>query len=1193
MARTTNEFGGGEIVPAIEAITGIQAPVMADFVAVPFGTVNHEHGERRQIQNLQNNLKSSSGIERIPFNGIDELDTEQGTSFANAFFQATFGSTAERTVIVNLTNGNGASGAVTLTFTPAGSGSGDYINAFNIAWNASTNARLSEYSATVGAFIDNSSISANIAAASRNISTLTIVDSGTSFTVTTSDFSLGIVVHALNTGDSRIRFVGNGWQQVSALGGKITTVIRTLTLNDYVEITFFGTDLNLLVFQDNTTGYDWRATVDGGTESGNLRPSNPSAVLQNNGQINIILPTASNLSPGIHTVRIRNASNGGGTDGFTIYGCEIVNENAGISQQPGADFDGRVELLSGTTFPIKPTNSSSIASVNSRTGVSEAFTGTTGARVLNYLTSGGQLKQSFDIADEAPGFVASTQTYTLALSAATSVTLPTSATSFMLSAYGAGGGGGGGRFDAAANSFFTFQNAQGGGGGAGGGLVQGTYTRDTSTQAETLSIARGVGGTAGSGGGNFGNGNNGANGEDTTVTFSSTTIATAPGGAGGNRAFSTGSGSAPGAAQTGPTGSAPIAFTGWTVGSTNTTIGGTGAAGGQQLLGTATPVATSGGTGGNVGGFGNTPLTGSEGQGGTASNGTGGNGTAPGAGAAGGGANTDGGNSGAGQAGGAGAVGRVYLLVTATIGLTNTSFGVTAGEFTANPAEGGDAGGASAKFGNAAFDTNRLNQEVIRRINFREFGANSAFATSPATASFTLDDGTTTLVSGNLAGGFGTLNGTDYMTFHRGGASDGDKSIIFTFVGTGLDLAWVQSSGGGTLPPLTVSIDGFSIGIIGDLPDAQENSWIIRPIVSGLAYGTHTVSIATPNYSTGGGTAFGPGDFIIYGPKKPEIPTLDAGSLELSDYNVMADFDATTSGALGRVSKGTLGKTSAREFLYTGSIGILATTPTVPFGTIVNLETNGSGDYTFYGTGIEYSWTSGNNNEVPQALATLDGNTLSTTNFSISLNGGTRAGTGPNVDIADVNCVFAPATGLVTRSAVVQLLRSILQVSVLELGVHTIRLTDNGVGSGSPQIEGAHVITPIHFQNDNLKVGSEGLNNLTIDPVVEEDEQVVLANLGEAKAWIDCMPTGSPRATHNISAVIRRGTGQFTIYFDKPFKSGDYVVIGTSSSSARTFAIEGVGNKRANSVNIVITRNDGANLDESFYAAFFGELIDE
>ena len=85
MARTTNEFGGGEIVPAIEAITGIQAPVMADFTEVLFGTVFNEHGERRQIQRLTNNLKSNSGIERIPFNGIDELDTEQGPNGATVY----------------------------------------------------------------------------------------------------------------------------------------------------------------------------------------------------------------------------------------------------------------------------------------------------------------------------------------------------------------------------------------------------------------------------------------------------------------------------------------------------------------------------------------------------------------------------------------------------------------------------------------------------------------------------------------------------------------------------------------------------------------------------------------------------------------------------------------------------------------------------------------------------------------------------------------------------------------------------------------------------------------------------------------------------------------------------------------------------------------------------------------------------
>ena len=76
MAKT-EIFDVSSSVPTIEAITGIQAPVMADFVQYPNITVENEHGISRRIQNLRNNLKSNSGIERIPFNGIDELDTEQ------------------------------------------------------------------------------------------------------------------------------------------------------------------------------------------------------------------------------------------------------------------------------------------------------------------------------------------------------------------------------------------------------------------------------------------------------------------------------------------------------------------------------------------------------------------------------------------------------------------------------------------------------------------------------------------------------------------------------------------------------------------------------------------------------------------------------------------------------------------------------------------------------------------------------------------------------------------------------------------------------------------------------------------------------------------------------------------------------------------------------------------------------------
>ena len=80
------------------------------------------------------------------------------------------------------------------------------------------------------------------------------------------------------------------------------------------------------------------------------------------------------------------------------------------------------------------------------------------------------------------------------------------------------------------------------------------------------------------------------------------------------------------------------------------------------------------------------------------------------------------------------------------------------------------------------------------------------------------------------------------------------------------------------------------------------------------------------------------------------------------------------------------------------------------FGHVIDIQETGNANYTFYGTGIEYNWTTATASATPTALMALDGNTLSTTNFDISLNGGTtRSGTGilPSVDIADVNCTFA------------------------------------------------------------------------------------------------------------------------------------------------------------------------------------------
>ena len=464
MARTTNEFGGGEIVPAIEAITGIQAPVMEDFVsalsttgtnptlnaadivALQAMTVNNEHGQRRSIQNPKNNLKSNSGIERIPFNGIDELDTERSAEIV----------------------------------------SGDGLG--------------------------------------------------------------GRVVHALNTGDSRIRFVGSGWTfRVNNDGSRPSTD----NTGDYIEVTFYGTGFNLLGRIDpNST---WTANLDGGADfvvlddgSGSA-PSDLSSVL--NGQnvdANEIIPVTSGLTAGVHTIRIRRE-----TDQLFLTGCEIINENAAITQQPGADFDGRVELLNGTDLPIIPTD----------------FTGSTGARVLNYLTSGGQLNQVFTESVESvveAGGQGTTYTVQLSTPGTTgTLTIPPTAASVRVITFGGGSGG--------SSSGTGRINGFGGGGGARAEVV---YTRD-SGNTSTLALTSEIGAVNGS----------------TTASLAGTLVATA-GGAGPSNGGSSGF---PGTGGIPTIPASDPGITGWTRTSTTEFNGNTGGSGGGGAGGAA------GGVGGNTG----------------------------------------------------------------------------------------------------------------------------------------------------------------------------------------------------------------------------------------------------------------------------------------------------------------------------------------------------------------------------------------------------------------------------------------------------------------------------------------------------------------------------------------------------------------------------------------------------------------
>ena len=1055
MAKSPNVFGGGGAdVATIEAISGQQAHVNTDFEVYEDITVLNEHGQTRQIQNLENNLKNHLGIERIPFNGIDELDTERGPN--------------------------------------------------------------------------------------------------------------GETVYALNSGDSRIRFI-DGLEQwkfsVSNNAGGTqpgpTIQLRSedgeqsgTELMGSVEITFFGTGLNILSWTD-TSPANWLASVDGGTPT-QISPNNNTINLTNPAQIDVaanrntkvnqVVPIVSGLTAGVHTVKIDGHRHGQGAGAggsqLPLFGCEIINESSNIVVQPGADFSSNIELLPNSdgldiTLPIKPSG----------------FTGTTGARVINYLTSSGELKQIFTGADEVLNTLAGASQYSIQWdNSSGTITVPASASTIKIIAIGPGA------------------NGSGDVGGGGGGWAEVEYTRDVGNTS-TLDLTTIAAST----------------GNASSISFSSTSLVT------GNSAFGTTGGSGDISSGT---------ITGWTV-DADSIFGDRGTGGIAGRLG-------GGGAGGDAGGgsrasgayVGRSPLdpTPFVPPGSTATQsiaeGSGGGGT--GNGERHGGAAPGGGGAGASNIGvGAGTTGRTYVLFGADAGLMITQSGGTPTETGGIPV-----GAPTESFRN----TNHVNQEIIRRINFREFGANSAFATANTTSqnfdgAFTLDDGTTTLVSNNV--GVGTSAGAGTFSQETPWFGGSSAFLTLTFVGTGLDVVMAEDRNGDTSNSnaLAASVDGFSIGVVP--ARTSSTAFIVQPVVSGLAYGTHTVRVSATGISSAN---VGVREFIIYGPKKPEIPEDDAGSLELSDYNVMADFTADTSNNINSMSKGSLGKAVARECILnngvsgTGRWSTELSTDGNSYGSRLNETGDGSTReelfYTFYGDAFSMRMKSNTANSASNHEFYLDGTQITRTNTEgwdvdevIFLNN-TNNGT------SDPSQTW-PATGDVTRFDGSDTTKIIFPPSFnMGLGVHTIRIRHAG---NSPGIfYGMEIGTPIHINEDSLKIGSTGLNNLTIDPVVEEDERQV-QNLGEAKAWVNYNSTNNViLSSHNISAVIEEGTTNLNIvfFFDKPFKDNKYAIItsaGERSGVPNSVLVAQEDDKYPGSIRI---RGNNGDTD-NFYFAVYGELIDE
>lgn len=189
----------------------------------------------------------------------------------------------------------------------------------------------------------------------------------------------------------RIRFIGewkvqNGWTNNSL---NLRVQSNGSNTNEYIEITFYGTGLNLLTTWDSP-GYDYRYSLDGAAESGNFIFSGLGAL---NGTITAngwpafqSIEVVKNLTQGLHTIKIRNNDV---SKQLIVYGYDILNETSTIRVEEGEAFHRGKKIFHPTSESL---------SINS--SFESGFLGTKGGNVSVYIKEDGTVKKSLTPVDE-------------------------------------------------------------------------------------------------------------------------------------------------------------------------------------------------------------------------------------------------------------------------------------------------------------------------------------------------------------------------------------------------------------------------------------------------------------------------------------------------------------------------------------------------------------------------------------------------------------------------------------------------------------------------------------------------------------------------------------------------------------------------------------------------------------------------
>jgi hypothetical protein len=426
--------------------------------------------------------------------------------------------------------------------------------------------------------------------------------------------------------------------------------------------------------------------------------------------------------------------------------------------------------------------------------------------------------------------------------------------------------------------------------------------------------------------------------------------------------------------------------------------------------------------------------------------------------------------------------------------------------------------------------TDHSNEAIYRRINFREFGRNRAddFSTlgpSSSDRAFTLDDGVTTLVGNDV-----TENTVTEGSFLNHGSNNTSFTTI-TFVGTGLDLI-VRFIDTESSSSYEVLVDGVSVGFL-----IPQNSGHMK-ICSGLPYGTHTVKIRRLTATV---ISLGISDFIIYRTKKPTLPK---EAFILSDYNVVADYVFNSDNDTLDISTGTIMKSVAREFIFSGSWAITtADTDSVSGHRLISTTNGNTCEYTFVGTGFEHNYWATLNAATIQY--SINGVPLTSTNF-------------PNVVVqTTAGLTFNSTTGQVSGTP--NATGSKVSITGLDFEKHTLLLEK--ISGSEIEVDALSIISPIHSPNTSI-------GNLSL-------EDTRLPKLSEGVKTVFDLSGSNVASSNKISQILRTGVGDFLIYYEDAFLSTSEKILNIDSNAFHSIVNGSGSNPSSDSCAIRNSSNNG------------------